>query len=145
MNEKPSLEQERAENAQEALDTTLDATERKAKEYHELARIQRRRYSIAKTLALVLGVSTPAFIAFQSQHSFANYGLIFSVLAIVLTTGTGIVTGLQAAFKWGEGFGRYTTAAQQLDELIGSIRYGERDLPYDPGLWLKIRSDETAS
>jgi hypothetical protein len=71
---------------------------------------------------VVLGVSTPAFVAFQTQHTFANYSLVFSVLAILLTTGTGIVTGLQAAFKWGEGFGRYTTAAQQLDELIGSIR-----------------------
>lgn len=122
MNGTPSLEQQRAEQAQTALDETLAAAEEKAKMYQELARTQRRRYSIAKALGVVLGVSTPTFVAFQTQHSSVKYALLLSIIAICLTTGAGIVTGLQAAFKWGEGFGRSTTAALQLDELVGSIR-----------------------
>jgi hypothetical protein len=61
-------------------------------------------------------------VAFQTQHSFATYNVLFSTIAICLTVGTGIVTGLQASFKWGEGFGRSTIAALQLEELVGSIR-----------------------
>jgi hypothetical protein len=122
MNGNQSLEQQRAEMAEKALDETLDAAVKKAKEYQELARSQRRKYSIAKALAVVLGVSTPTFVAFQTQHSFPEYNLLFSIIAICVTTGTGIVGGLQAAFKWGEGFGRSTIAALQLDELVGSIK-----------------------
>lgn len=122
MNGTPSLEQQRAEQAEQALDDTLAAAVERAKIYQDLARAQRRKYSIAKALGVVLGVSTPTFVAFQTQHSSAQYALLFSIIAICLTTGAGIVTGLQAAFKWGEGFGRSTTAALQLDELVGSIR-----------------------
>ncbi len=122
MNPTPSLEQQRAEQAERALDETIEAAEKRARVYQELARAQRRKYSTTKALGVVLGVSTPTFVAFQTQHSSVNYALLFSIIAICLTTGAGIVTGLQAAFKWGEGFGRSTTAALQLDELVGSVK-----------------------
>jgi hypothetical protein len=107
MNGNQSLDQQRAEMAEKALDATLAATEKKANEYQDLAQSQRWRYSIAKALAVVLGVSTPTFVAFQTQHPFPDYNLLFSLIAICLTTGAGIVSGLQAAFKWGEGARRW--------------------------------------
>jgi hypothetical protein len=116
-----SLEEQRAVLAEQALDSTLETTARKAREYKELAQKQRLKYSIAKTLAVVLSVSTPTFVAFQTQQHSASHTFAFSIVAICLTTGTGIVTGLQAAFKWGEGFARSTVAALQLDELLNSI------------------------
>jgi hypothetical protein len=116
-----SLEQERAKLAENALDDTLKAAEKRAAEYLALAHSQRVKYSVAKSLAVVLGVLTPTFVAFQTQHSSANYSLLLGIIAISLTAGTGIVTGLQATFKWGEGFGRSTTAALQLQELVGLI------------------------
>jgi hypothetical protein len=117
-----SLGEQRAILAEKALDSALETTAQKAGEYKELAQKQHLKYSIAKTLAVVLSVSTPTFVAFQTQHLSANHALAFSIIAICLTTGTGIVTGLQAAFKWGEGFARSTVAALQLDELLNSIR-----------------------
>ena len=122
MNGDKPQDQRRAELAEEALDATLQAAQKKASEYQKLARRQRCRYSIAKALTVVLGVSTPTFVAFQTQHPSGEYSLLFSVIAICITTGAGIVGGLQVAFKWGEGFGRSTIASLQLDELVGSIR-----------------------
>jgi len=122
MNEEANKGKQRAEMAEKALDDTLHSAMEKAREYQDLARRQRKKYSIAKFFAVVLGVSTPTFVAFQTQHSGDSYKLLFSILAICLTAGTGIVTGLQAAFKWGEGFGRSMIAALQLDELVGSIK-----------------------
>jgi hypothetical protein len=124
-NEETPLDQKRADMAEKALDATIKVIRDKAEYYRQLAHGQRRKYAVAKCLAVALGVLTPTFVAFQTQQSFTaeqwTAKLIFGLAAIALTAGAGIVTGLQAAFKWGEGFGRSTTANLQLDELAGSI------------------------
>ncbi len=114
-----SSEQTRAINAEKALDVTLQAAETRAAEFLRLAQVQRRRFSTARTFAVFLGVLTPTLVAFQTQRTEIKW---LPVVAILLTAGTGIVSGLQAAFKWGEGYARNLTSAQQLDELLGAIK-----------------------
>lgn len=110
--------EERAKAVEQALDSTLKAIRAKAQEYQELAESQRRRFNWARGATVVLGVLTPTFVTFQTQHT-SNPQLAFwlGLLAISITASTGIVTGLQATFRWGEGFGRASTTSLELDEL----------------------------
>ena len=89
--------------AETALDEAVSLIRNKAEDYRKLARAQRRKYAFAKSLAVILGVLTPTFVAFQTQYTVpANLEyqkLLFGLVAIGLTAGAGVVTGLQAAFK----------------------------------------------
>lgn len=112
--------EERASAVEGALNSTLASIRAKALELEKLADRQRRRYNWARSATVILGVLTPTFVTFQTQHSGGSPQLAFwlGILAIGITAATGIVTGLQAAFKWGEGFGRATTASLELGELV---------------------------
>lgn len=132
-NEQPISEQERAElerllhfsaakekavgEVENALNSTLQAIRAKAEEYRGMSSRQRSNYNWAKSLAITLGVLTPTFVAFQAQAFLPTWDFYLGLVAVVLTATTGIVSGLQASFKWGEGYARAAMASLQLDGL----------------------------
>jgi hypothetical protein len=116
-----SIEQ-RAKDVETALDATVNTIRNKAREYQRQAEAQRRRFAWAKGATVTLGVLTPTFVTFQTQHTGTpEVSLWLGIAAIAITASTGIVTGLQATFRWGEGFSRASTASLELDELAATI------------------------
>jgi hypothetical protein len=116
-----SKHEERTKAVEKALDSNLAAIRAKALEFQQLAGRQRRRYTWARSATVVLGVLAPTIVTFQTQHSGSSQLTFWlGILAITITAGTGIVTGLHASFKWGEGFGRAATASLELEELADS-------------------------
>ena len=96
----PSTPEERAKAVELALDSTLKAIRDKAQQYQRLAESQRRPYNWARGATVVLGVLTPTFVTFQTQYSAsAQVAVVLGIIAIAVTASTGIVTGLQAAFR----------------------------------------------
>ena len=117
-----STPEQRANAVENALDSTLKAVRDKALEFQQLADRQRRRYNWARAATVILGVLTPTFVTFQTQHSGSpQLAFWLGIFAIAITAAAGIVGGLQASFKWGEGFGRATTTSLELEELANAI------------------------
>lgn len=134
----PSTPEERAQAVESALDSTLNAIRDKAQQYQQLAESQRRRYNWARAATVVLGVLTPTFVTFQTQyHASAKVAIVLGIIAIAVTASTGIVTGLQAAFRWGEGFGRASTTSLELDELASATDLATLSLRSSPDHTLK--------
>ena len=74
----PATPEERAKAVEQALNSTLEAIRSKAREYQRLAESQRRRFNWARGATVVLGVLTPTFVTFQTQHSTLHFSLALS-------------------------------------------------------------------
>ena len=124
----PAPKEEQAAQVETAFNSTLETIQREAKQYENLAHTQRSRYSWAKMATVVLGVLTPTVVTFQTQQSLPQFQFALGIGAIALTAFAGIVTGLQAAFRWGEGYARWTGTGLALSELAISLELESR--PY---------------
>src|SRR5579883_2713712 len=105
----PTTPEEKADQAEKAFDSALETIQNEAKRYQEFAHVQGFRYSLAKTATVVLSVLTPTLVTFQMQHSAPEeFQVAIRIGTVALTSLAGIVAGLQAAFRWGEGYARWT-------------------------------------
>ena len=99
------------------LESLLNEIKRLADSYERKAARLHRASTVSKALIAVLGVTAPALVTYQTQQA----NPIVAVLAIAITGIAGSATALQAAFRWGDGFGRASLTALALRRLARTI------------------------
>jgi Protein of unknown function (DUF4231) len=117
--------EERAANVERAFNSALATVRTRASEFQRLAERQRGRFNRARAATVILGVITPTFVTYQTQHNGGpEVAIVLGILAILFTASAGIVAGLQTTFRWGEGFGRASSASLELEELADNQELG---------------------
>ena len=78
---------------------------------------------ISKTVIVLLGVTAPALVTYQTQIDSNRWKLI----AVVATALAGGSATLQSAFRWGETYKNHRLTALKLEKLLIELDYSRQD------------------